>query len=77
MQNVVHLVVVTDQFQQGLACGAGLTYAKQVLCGGIQPVDQQVFIDNDDAGIELLGNSRGRRVTIAEFTFAGFACGRF
>jgi hypothetical protein len=55
-----HLIVI-DQRHEGLRPGAKTRNAKQIFCGRVEFGDQQVFIQEDDGGIQALDNvSRGR-----------------
>ena len=72
MQNVMHIVIVTDEFQERLRCGACLADTQQVLGSWIHPLNEQALADDDDSGIELVDNCRWRRVGAARILFAGF-----
>ena len=77
MQDVVHLFIIADQLQQGLMCGSRLADTEKIFCSRIEPFDQQVFVNDDDTGVELFCNSRWwRRISAVGITFAGFVRGR-
>ena len=55
-ENVAELGVVVEQPQQRFAAGAPLADAEDILRGGIQINDEQVPVQQDDAGTQVVEN---------------------
>ena len=72
MQDFMHVIIVTDEFQERLLNSARLAYTQQVLGGWIDPLNQQALVDDDYSGIELVGNCGWRRVGASRISFARF-----
>ena len=73
MQDVMHVIIVTDEFQERLLRSARLADTQQVLAGWIDPLNQQALIDDDYGGIELVDNCQWWRVGTIRISFAGFS----
>lgn len=58
-QDVAHLGFVVDQLQQGLAARACLADAEDVLGCRIERNDQQVDVEQNDAGTQVIENMAG------------------
>jgi len=56
--------------------GACLADTEKILCGRIEPFNQQVFVNDDNTRVELLDNSgRWRRISAVRISFFGFVRG--
>jgi hypothetical protein len=72
-EDVAHLRLIIDQLEQGMAPCPLLADAEYVLGGGIQRDDEQVFVEQDDAGtqaVENIGCVAAQRVAAAGATRA-------
>jgi len=72
-ENVLEFAVVAEQLQDRLVAGARLAYAEQILGRGIQGPNQEIVIDNDDAGIEAIEYlRRSGRIATGSFSSVGW-----
>ena len=78
-QHVAHLRLIIDKLQQRFAVCALLTDAEDILGGRVQANDQQVVVQQDDAGAQTFENSPGIATegsVVIESAAVGVAAGR-
>jgi hypothetical protein len=53
-QDIVEFRVVVEEPQQRFAARAPLAHAEDILCGGVEAEDEQVSVQQDDAGAQAV-----------------------